>query len=224
MERKIATTLLYILITLNGLIAQQPQAGTCGVSVSPGLWEFYTLYIGMDNPVYVHVDGIPDDSLVVTCAKGSVKRERCGLYFIKPETIGEVFIQVSDNNGRVFGNSGKFYIKRLPEPVPLLGANYFEENLKADVFKAQGGIAAVPPESRGSFCYSCNVGRYFITRVSKTGNRQTLKNKGAKLERQASAIIQRASAGDIYIFSDIQAKCPGDDAWRTLRSLVFFIQ
>lgn len=224
MERKTAKTLLCILITLNGLVAQQPPAGTCGVSVSPGLWEFYTLYIGMDNLVYVHVDGIPDDSLVVTCAKGSVKRERCGLYFIRPETIGEVFIQVSDNNGRVFGNSGKFFIKRLPEPVPLLGPSCFEENLKSDVFKAQGGIAAVPPTSRGSFCYSCVVGSYFITQVSKAGDRHTLKNKGARFEQQASALIQQANAGDIYIFSDIQAKCPCDDAWRTLRSLVFFIQ
>jgi len=63
-----------------------------------------------------------------------------------------------------------------------------------------------------------------IARVPKNGDVQTHKNNGGAYENKAKRMVENASRGDIYYYSNIKCKCPGDEINRSLNGMVFNIR
>lgn len=74
------------------------------------------------------------------------------------------------------------------------------------------------------FDLRCEVVSYSIVRISKDNKVERAENTGARYGSSAQQIVQNAGSGDVYVFSHILAKCPGDTAPRVLKNVVIDIR
>ena len=74
------------------------------------------------------------------------------------------------------------------------------------------------------FDVKCFITEFRITRNSLTEERLAATNFGGSYDSESERLVQLAAPKDIYTFTNVRAKCPGDKVSRTLSSLVFEIQ
>jgi hypothetical protein len=115
-----------------------------------------------------------------------------------------------------------YKVKRIPDPIPLLGAQRFESAIPNGTFKAQGGVAAVLENF--DFDAKCDVAGFTVAYQKKRADVVEKTNQGARFGGDVQDMIRNAAPGDVYYFLDIRAKCPGDIAARKLGDLVFKIR
>lgn len=186
------------------------------------LEKMNVLYIGVDNPISVSIPGVSSNDIQVegTSNNVTIKKVSAGGHYIATvSTPGEVTIKVSGNN---ITQNYSFRAKRIPDPVPLLGAQFRSKTMGNGQFKAQGGIAAVLESF--DFDAKCDVLGYSMQYISKRKGTVRLANVGARWSEGVSNEILKASAGDIYMFEDIKCKCPGDIGERNLGGMAFLIK
>ena len=70
----------------------------------------------------------------------------------------------------------------------------------------------------------CAVTGFSLTRIARRGDPVTVKNLGPSYQPTTRRLVRLAKPGDIYFFSDVRAKCPGDIATRRVNTLVFTIR
>jgi len=141
---------------------------------------------------------------------------------VQAKTPGKGVITVS--GGRLKATTFYYSIRALPDPVPLLGAQYSSsDSIRNGVLKAQGGIGATFGGDFG-FEARCDVISYYITYIGKQNESVTKLNSGARFGDEVREIIDRAKPGDRYFFYDIKARCPGDTISRKLGALIFLIK
>jgi len=174
-------------------------------------------YIGVDNPMSVSVAGTPNSQLKVSCSGCSIKGSN-GKYTVRVERAGSVQITVTANG---VNQSFDYRAKRIPDPVAVLGAGPNKRGGAMGVgeFKAQRGVAGLL--TNFDFDAKCSMTYFEITRLNKTDDIVTIKNKGARYTNEAQSLVAKAVPGDTYIMDSIRCKCPGDAAERALTSLVF---
>ena len=187
------------------------------------------LYIGVDNPIQVSAAGIPADSLDVNISEGTIVHSGKGTYTARITSPGMAVITVA-GKGKKYKSNFEFRSKRIPDPVPTLGlaARYNRsDTLSLEAFKAQAGIFMVLENF--DFDARCITLEYKVTCIGtnetdgKTSVR-SVKNLGGKFNPEAMEMVSRAKKGDVFIFSEITAKCPDDVKDRKLNGLVFFIE
>jgi len=86
--------------------------------------KMQVLYVGLDNPLTVSVDGVSIDKIkieVPTTHATVIYKEGKG-FVVKPFKVGncEVKISVVENGIETFLGSQMFRIKQLPDPTPVL--------------------------------------------------------------------------------------------------------
>jgi len=192
-----------------------------GRAIGFNLEKMNVLYIGIDNPIAISIPGVsPNDIQVEGVSNVTIKKvSEGGHYIATVSTPGEVTIKVSGNN---ITQNYFFRAKRIPDPVPLLGARFPSKTIGNGEFRAQGGIAAVLMHF--DFDAKCEILGYSMQYISKRKGTVKLSNVGARWSEGVSNEISKASAGDIYMFEDIICKCPGDPAGRNLGGLAFLIK
>lgn len=176
------------------------------------------LYLSMDNPISIDLRHANEADLRVTATGADIRGSR-GKYILKPETIGEVVVTLS-LKGEVIGKRS-FRAKRIPNPTVKLGSSA-GGRMGSGEFKAQAGL--VPILESFDFEARCMVAGYIITRIGKDGERQSNVNHSGRFGTSGSALIQQATPGDIYNFTEVRVRCPGDQANRLLNSLAFHIK
>jgi len=195
------------------------EVGVRSASVSADMMNVF--YIGVDNPVSVTVAGSPSRSVKVNGSNCSVSGSN-GKYNVTAKKPGEATINVTAEG---FPNTPyKFRIKRIPDPVPVLGAGPNKKGgaMGNGEFKAQGGLAVILENF--DFKAQCKVDGYELTRVAKRQDPVSAGNRGARYGSDASRLVNAASPGDTYYFDNVKARCPGDSAGRRLPSIVFKIK
>ena len=192
-------------------------------SASVSATKMNVFYIGVDNPVEVSVAGASSNSVkATTSGGGSSMNGSGGKYTVKVTKPGDVTISVSAEG---FPSTPfKFRSKRIPDPVPQLGAG---PNKKGGVmgngeFKAQQGLAAMLEGF--DFDAKCNIQGYELTRVAKRQDPVSAVNPGARYGGDAKRLVNAAKPGDTFYFDKVKARCPGDSAGRKLPSIVFKIK
>lgn len=175
---------------------------------------------GFDNPLTILTRNIPAEKLSIT-ATGATLEKRDDIHFTaRVKQAGAVLINVSD--GGKFNQTFRFRARPVPDPVPMLGARHSSKEIGNGEFKAQGGIAAV------ILCCDidarCEVLGYDVIHIPKNEALTELSNKGGRFEKQVQDLVSNALPGDTYFFSDIRARCPGDESARNLGQLVFRIK
>ena len=189
-------------------------------SCSVQLDKMNVFYIGVDNPVSVAAAGVSSNDLKVVGSGIQMTKDGSAHYNVRATAPGEATITLS--GGGLPPTSFKYKVKRIPNPVPLLGAQEFPSAIPNGTFKAQGGIAAVLQNF--DFDAKCDVVGYLVAYQKKRADVVEKTNNGARYNPDVQDMVQRAAPGDVYYYNDIKAKCPGDIAARKLGDLVFKIR
>ena len=211
------------LLLLSAIVssAQITAVGQTAPAVAIQLHQNNQLYFGIDNPVSIVAQqdrAISLDQLRVS-GGAIAKTGTAGHFIVRPDAVGELTIVVQLGKEEI---PFKYKVVRVGPLVPRFGAQYPDgTTLRQGAFKAQAGVAAVL-ECCG-FDVKCNVESYFITRITLSGTAETAINAGARFDSSGRTLIDKAMAGDTYIFSNISARCPGDSIGRILNTVLITI-
>ena len=176
-------------------------------------------YIGVDNPISVSAAGVSSNDVKVTASGVAVTSDGGGKFTIRATTPGEATLTVT---GGAASQTFKYRVKRIPDPVPMLGAKHRSKAMPNGEFKAQGGIASVLENF--DFEAKCDIVGFETTYLPKRQDPITAQNAGARWNSQIQDYINKAKPGDAYFFDDIKCKCPGDAAPRNIGGLAFKIR
>lgn len=191
-------------------------------SVAVSLDKMNVFYIGVDNPISVSAAGVSSNEVKVS-GSGSgitVSPNGGGKYTVRVSTQGEATLTVSGGGA---SQSFQYRVKRIPDPIPLLGAKHRSKAMGNGEFKAQSGIAAVLENF--DFDVKCDVVGYEVTYLKKRADPSPeIPNAGVRFNEKVQSMVNAAGPGDQYFFDNVKAKCPGDGAPRNLGGLAFKIK
>jgi hypothetical protein len=183
------------------------------------------LYVGVDNPLSISCLWFSSENLELKMENATISKIGGGRYNVVVNSPGEAILYASNKDG--LNQKIYFRAKRIPDPIPSLGARYSKsDTIEMDKFKAQMGIALVLENF--DFDAKCDMVEYKITHIGtnhvdgKMFSHAVL-NKGARFSTEASELISKGTPGDIFIFNEIKGRCPGDIKDRDLNALVFFM-
>jgi hypothetical protein len=177
-------------------------------------------YIGVDNPITVAAAGVSSNDLKVNATGVTLNNDGKAHYIVRATTPGEATITLS--GGGLPATSFKYRVKRIPDPVPLLGAKHKSKAMANGEFKAQGGVAGVLENF--DFEAKCDIVGFEVTYLPKRQDPVTKQNGGARWNGDVQDWINKAKPGDAYFFDDIKTKCPGDAVPRNIGGLAFKIR
>ncbi len=188
-------------------------------SVAVSLDKMNVFYIGVDNPISVSAAGVSSNDVKVSASGVSVKPNGGGKFTVTATTPGEATLTVSGGGA---SQTFSYRVKRIPDPVPLLGAKHRSKAMPNGEFKAQGGIASVLENF--DFEAKCDIVGFEATYLPKRQDPITAQNAGARWNSTIQDYISKAKPGDAYFFDEIKCKCPGDPAPRNIGGLAFKIR
>lgn len=232
-------SLLFILIVLNLLLLNCASQNKIGKN--PGIidtvyvrdttiiveknvfvnaMKMNVLYIGVDNPVELDVAGVNPNNVHVQIsgAGGKISRQDDRHYLVSVTNPGDVRITI---NGDGVSESFEYRAKRIPDPVARL-SNSSGGEMGNGEFKAQAGLGVFLENF--DFEAVCNIQGFRLTMIPKRQDPVEVINAGARFNDQSQRLINQAKPGDIYIFSDVKARCPEDVAGRSINTLAFKIK
>lgn len=192
-------------------------------SVTVKLLKMNVFYIGVDNPISIRGLGAKLEDMTMSCSGGgcNMKKVSDGMYNITVTSVGEARIGIYDGKG--FSETFKFSVKRIPDPLALLIMNKgIDGKISAGEFRAKQGIIA--HVANFDFDVKCKIQAYELTRITQNGKRTKSLNRDDRYTEESVGLVDKASPGDIYIYTNIKAKCPGDVANRQINSMVWEIQ
>jgi hypothetical protein len=189
-------------------------------SCSVQLDKMNVFYIGVDNPITVAAAGVSSNDLKVNATGVTLNNDGKAHYIVRATTPGEATITLS--GGGLPATSFKYRVKRIPDPVPLLGAKHKSKAMANGEFKAQGGVAGVLENF--DFEAKCDIVGFEVTYLPKRQDPVTKQNGGARWNGDVQDWINKAKPGDAYFFDDIKTKCPGDAVPRNIGGLAFKIR
>lgn len=187
--------------------------------------QFYLtnrVYAGVDNPILIKVNNVPNDEVTFTVSDNAtltyVDNYQYNLKVEKPRSRVVIDVKHKDQIIRTI----ELISKQVPLPEPWLGGGNFDGKFNRIVFKGQLGISAVLQNFEHQV--RCVVTEYELTRITKDGQRNSLKSKNKFFDGAVRKLIDDAKVDDIYIFSNIKSKCSSDSEERTHKnSVVAFI-
>lgn len=169
------------------------------------------VYIGLENTIYISVNGVNPKEINVTTDQGNLMLVQPGVYrlLINSATSNRLKIRVTvktkDGNTMSFPRK-EFRIKALPKPVLKIGTIGFDKPISLVEFKVQKQALAVLQ----SFIFdgvAFSVSSYTFTAITAEGKR-VIAVEGNSLDA-IQEIVGKLKSGDIIMFSDIKVMGPG---------------
>jgi hypothetical protein len=179
------------------------------------------LYVGVDNPISLEVENVSFQSLKILVSGGkTVFQGSDGKYLVRPYEADEVRVLVLNEVGLRVAKK-IFRAKPMPDPVASLG-NLSPGDVSLGTFQAARKLNATIPNF--DLDLRCAVTGFEVRRIKPEGEVVRLENKGSVYgDLTASAMLQ-GEIGDLVLYTNIRARCPGDAASRRLNSLVFTLR
>ncbi len=195
------------------------EVGTRSVSVSAD--KMNVLYIGVDNPMTISAAGVSSNALNVSGSGGGISLTHNGgaSYTARVTTPGIAKINIS--GGGLPNTVKKFRVKRIPDPVPMIGGKS-GGGFGTGAFKAQTGIYAKLKDFE--FDAQCDIVSYLLVYIPRGGDPLTAKCTDEIYTGEAKRLVSKAQPGDRYSYEQIKTRCPGDKVSRKLPSMVVNIQ
>ena len=183
------------------------------------------LYIGVEHTLILNApDGNIDDLEVSINDNSAANATLAGgdgaPWTIQPATPGELQLDVTDADGKQVGTT-TFNVRRIPDPVARV-SNSSGGSMSNGEFRAQGGVGAFLDNFE--FDARCDITGFELVYVAARQDPIPVINVGARYTSNAMNLIQRAKPGDLYYFTNVRARCPGDVASREINSMVFNIR
>lgn len=177
------------------------------------------LYIGVDNPASVVVQGCPPEQVTLHSDELDIKKTGGYTYTIHPRKPGIAKIRISGNG---YEQAYSYRVKSMPSPVALIGTKHASKYPGKGEFRAQRGVFAVLESF--DFDAKCEITGYTVTYLHPHEDPEFAQNPGGRFTEQTRKLIDKARPGDVYMFDEISCKCPGDCTGRYLPPLVITIK
>ena len=146
--------------------------------------------------------------------------DRNGFFIIHPDTIGVVELYIT------IGDTVETKLLKVKPIVAIGRLGRYKANTDATIdaheFKTQFGISA-NVECCG-FDAKCKVLGFQLIRISPQNQVERVVNRGGRFEKQAIAIVRGAASGDIFIFRQINYRCPATLQAQRLEDMIFEIK
>lgn len=143
-----------------------------------------------------------------------------GSFWVHPDSPGVLQITLKTDLGTV---NQQFKVIQAPA-TGYLGNNNGNGTYKfpINVFKEQIGL--IPALENYGFDAKCLIVKYDVMRISALGKIHKAINIDSKFNKDVLNIIQNTEANDIYLFRNIEYKCPGNITIQRMRDLIFEIE
>jgi antitoxin component YwqK of YwqJK toxin-antitoxin module len=167
------------------------------------------VYIGLDNPVQIAVEGYKNEQITVSADGCSIQQTESKSYILRASTPGKCTINVGYiKSGKKQNQSFEFRKKSLPKPECMFGT-LESGNYPAAAMLAQNSIRAVMP----NFVFegiSFTILSYQWTYLGNSiFNSCFEKQNGATISYKLKEIIKESNNGDAILIDDIVAVGPG---------------
>lgn len=180
-------------------------------------------YAGVDNPMYIAVDGVPSAELIVRLkGEGKISGNN-GQYMAQFSQPGSAKVEVFHrrNGSEVLLASKEYRIKRIPDPVPVLcgkkgGLITAEELLSCKEISAL--------LTNFDFDAFFEITGFEITLVPSRSDPIAISVSSNMIPESMLENIKQLSAGGTIFFDDIKVKCTGDQAPRNIGAMSFKIK
>jgi hypothetical protein len=172
-----------------------------------------TVYVNLDNPMTVNVEGVPNGEVQVTCddTNISITNIEENKYIVRPFQAGSYTLTITS---KIDWRTTTYVVsaKNVPDPVPMLMLN--NNGLRkggeivANLFK--GSTAMLAQIENFDFEAKCVVMGFSMTYIPKKGEPVVLENQGPMFSASIVATIKNCKPGDTFIFNNVKAKLSGD--------------
>lgn len=194
-----------------------PQSSNDAV-LSVAAERMNVLYMGVDNPLSVALSGIPADQVQVSSRDVRLMATGKGKYIARAVRPGKATILVEAPNYR---QEVEFRVKPIPDPTAVLQGSY-QSNGEVSISKIKSlkSIDLFIPVDFETGCKLLGFNFIYISN-DRTKSPVQVSNFGHELVQAAQDILANAEVGDMIIFDNPRAKCPGDEASRKINSMSF---
>ncbi len=183
-----------------------------------------TLYVGITHELILSAYGVDTNAVSLQVSSNSetatITQNNATTYQISPLRPGNLEL-VARGSDEAILNTFPFQVRRLPDPIAFLGRSNGGQMANGE-FKAQAGVLARWEDV--DFDASCTVTGFHITYLARQQDPIEVQNEGVRYTAKARRVVNQAKPGDVYTYTNIRAKCPGDQTARKLNSMVFFIR
>lgn len=177
------------------------------------------VYIGVDNPLELQSLGVNLNDVTLLATPPGYISEYEKNYVLKVSKPGLQEVKVL-HKGKLF-NEFTFRAKRLPDPIARLGNNS-SGKMSSGEFRAQQGVIAIYKNL--DFDVRCQVMGFEISCYRpEVGGWIKQNNTGGRYNKETSALVAQAATRQVYTFTKVEAKCPGDAVPRLINPMVFEI-
>ena len=177
-------------------------------------------YMGVDNPVAISAAGVSSNSLRLNCSGcQSLSKTNDNNYIVKIDREGEINLTMTGENG--FSLTKKFRGKRIPDPIAMISTGQRTGAVPSGSMAANSGV--IPKLENFDFDAKCSIQSYVLYRIPRREDPQQANVSGPS-SAEAERLCRMARPGDSYQYMEIKARCPGDNAARSLGSMSFVIR
>ena len=175
-------------------------------SISPA--KMNVLYANIENPLIISAPVAPE-KMSVTSTGGNVVPKGSGTYEIKPAAgmIGkEIEIKVSNKDGGGVLGTMKFRVKKVPDPVAVVGDKTGGRMRKEEL--AAASVVRAKKQDGFEFDLNWTINSYKVT-ITKNGKEEPpIPVTGFRFPETLKAKINAATAGTLFEFTEIKASSP----------------
>jgi hypothetical protein len=204
--------------TFNNEVAQ-------GNMISIDAYKLNTLWIGIDNPIKIDINGINSENITATIdttdIHGSTIRRQGGAYWIAKVNPGatttKIKVYIEKDGKKIFYGERTFFIRAIPNPIPVIqtegyGFGFAEKN----VLLANPYLYAI----LDGYYYSeikFNVISFTFS-LTDSITKKEIKCSGNSLNTEALELLKKSNKGDRITFFDIKVIGP-DGITRLISSI-----
>lgn len=171
-------------------------------------------YAGLDNPVEITIQGVPDPSLTVTMSRGTIKRVGDGKYIAQVKGTENVKVLISSN--KVFLGSREFRVKSIPTPKAYcMGVS--GRKIKKSALMASLGVYA--KLENFDFDVKFRIISFEVS-VMVDNHAKTARSTGSKFTKEQKSIILNEKRRKRVIIERIKAVGP-DGVVRRLSPILY---
>lgn len=183
------------IVNSNYVVVSRPSTATISAD------KMNVVYIGLDNPISITVEGITSDKVTASATNGSLRKVGNGKFIFKPSAGKEAVITATGTmpDGKAITSKQVFRIKALPRPIGLIRG---EPNAKGPANNL--AISSITTKMEDfEFETTLRVTQYTIV---FPGLGSEVINGGGALPASAQAKANRLRPGDVVRITNIKAK------------------
>lgn len=185
------------------------------------LSKMNVFYIGVNNPITIGATGVKLEDIDIDARNATIVRENDNKYTVLANSpgIAEIIVKNSKTGKSV---TKEFRVKKIPDPTAILAIGKSDGVVKSGAMRVQPGMYA--RLDNFDFDAKCSITSYKLVYASKRADPIEIYGTGGRFRDKALSAIRSARPGDSYFFTEIKAKCPGDEVSRSINSMAFHVK